>query len=324
MGSDQSYIAPARPQSPLPESSDRESARFIPCRTATNTSDLHRKRQRLNALFEDAAHQVKRSKKRGGERVAKVMASLEQPHNETQGFDSGREEHSRAGSRDLPPVAASITLQPRKAALSRAHSMGSLHELQNMRPSSRHSVSGPAKRSTLNHVASVGCESSSPASDQLSKIENQNKAALSRIVMAGMRMYGMQQRKRSTDSKEVSEVVPGAGIAATISLTPDVEDQYKLIYHQTYKASSFVFRRQMQVVAISQGDLRDTVDRLLEMFCVDPIDSLERNHQGLGSQTSLGHDVFDSPTSLTRADEMSMDQSVTPQIIAVLRPDQGP
>jgi hypothetical protein len=70
-----------------------------------------------------------------------------------------------------------------------------------------------------------------------STLEQQNKATVSRLVMAGMRLYGLQ-RKKKTEIFQESAITEEAG---TGNSTQD--DEFKLIYHQTYKGVVFAFVR---------------------------------------------------------------------------------
>ena len=271
LSSDLSYGLQGCPNTPPPTSEEivHEYAQFIPSSAEDRPHYRNRKRLHLDSLFQDAAHQVKRSKKRGGESVAKAMASLDGLHNQTVEPSTSQLEITDYDSQvSSLPTFGKLRLQ-KNNGLFRAHSFGSLRDLDEIRPPSRGNAV-PARRSTLSRLASVGAiESSSPVPESLNSIEQQNKAVLSRIVMAGMRMYGLQQKKKSDRSRAASEIPPDAGLVATAASIPDEGDEYKLVYHQTYKAASFAFRKYMPVVNIGQDRMRDVVDRILEMFCVD-------------------------------------------------------
>ena len=71
-------------------------------------------------------------------------------------------------------------------------------------------------------------------------VESRNKEALSRVVMAGMRMYGLQQR-RKTKSRRGSVALShdcNDHISEEQAAQDAVKDEeYKLIYHQTFKGA---------------------------------------------------------------------------------------
>ena len=109
-------------------------------------------------------------------------------------------------------------------------------------------------------------------SDSDNAILGQNKTALTRVVLAGMRMYGVQQAKKHSTSNS----------------DPDRDtEEYKTIYHQTFKAASFAFRSHFALRPVAQESMREVVDRLLSIFCVDP----------LPSSSAAPQDVFDQPSS---------------------------
>jgi hypothetical protein len=63
--------------------------------------------------------------------------------------------------------------------------------------------------------------------------------------------------------------------AEDVARAREQDEEYKLIYHQTYKAAVFAFRRNIQSTNLyaEPEKLRDTVDELLALFCGDPLSS---------------------------------------------------
>lgn len=299
---DPGSVAFVEPKPPPLENSVHDSARFFHPRPINGMVNQHgqKKRQSLDFLFNDATQQVKRSKKRGGESVAKAMASLNKQSSQNQGIAPNNREivYLNANATSIAPRMRAK--DSRNPGLSRAHSLGSMRDLEENRPPSRSSAI-PVKRSTLNRVASAAAfESSSPAPETLNSVEQQNKTALIRIVMAGMRMYGVLQKKRPGRSRAASETPLSVGRMIASFPSSDNEDEYKLVYHQTYKAASFAFRRHIATTPISQGIMRDTVDRILEMFCVNPIPNaqdLGASQHGFGDVPRIDHSSFDSPSA---------------------------
>ena len=275
-------------------------AQFLPWPTCSMVEDEGpRKRQRLDSLFDDATKQVKRAKRRGGESVAKNMAL----HSQASSRPIRDNPTQASGDHTLGPNApeAYASKLPRKLGLSRSQSLGSLRDLDNTRPLSRATVKAPTQRSSLNRVTSISAfDSNLPISDAVNNMEEQNKTALSRVVMAGMRMYGLQQKKKTSLSRAVSEsplVAEGPSVPAPMH---NDEDEYKFVYHQTYKAASFTFRKHMAVVGIGQDMMRETVDQLLGMFCTDPMERFkpgEMVQHGFGSQDCPDTSYFDLPST---------------------------
>lgn len=236
------------------------------------------KRAKIETLFEDAAKNRRMQKKRGGGGVAQAMAL------EENGFDI-----RAMPSPSLPnPVSSEekhSTAPPARTPLSRASTTGSLTSRVTIPSTARPQASrrptltnGP--RSSLHRVESAGPPSldggNSPApEDSTNDVENQNKTALSRVIMAGMRMYGFQpQRKKSVSSiTTATETQSQAAAIPTVDggpTTAGAQDEYKAVYHQTFKAASFVFRKHWARRAVGQEVLRDAVDGFLARFCQDP------------------------------------------------------
>jgi hypothetical protein len=73
---------------------------------------------------------------------------------------------------------------------------------------------------------------------------SRNKEALSRVVMAALRMHGLQQRKKNRSRRE--SIAPGAEDGRDVDAETAAEDaakdeEYKGMYHQTYKGAAFAF-----------------------------------------------------------------------------------
>ena len=188
------------------------------------------------------------------------------------------------------------------------------------RTPSNASAAGPihkTKRTALHRAASAndavlpprrlgsgGCDSPAPdiATEQLApdSFQAKNKSTLSRIIMAGMRMHGLSQRKKSIPPTPVLGLTNGGSSSrpTTASEAPttkddrnngnveekerEAEDEFKLIYHRTLQASSFALRREMGTKVIGQERVREVVDALLGMFCGDTI--LGTDSSGMGKE----------------------------------------
>lgn len=232
---------------PLLNGTDDGKAFFLPI--AREDAPTHAsspwERSRLSNLFEEARDQRKRLLKHGGGGVSKVMARMDGP-----GLNLRLASGEMRGTipADLS-TDISVKAIPRDG-LSRASSISSFRSVELTRPPSRRESLTNGKRSSLHRVESI-----TPVGEVVdgNMTGQQNKAALSRIVMTGMRIYGLQQKK----GREASR--------------PDDDDDYKLIYHQTFKGALFAFRTHINAELINQEAMRDTVDRLLAIFCNDPL-----------------------------------------------------
>ena len=261
------------------------------------------KRQSLSALFDDATQKRRKLKGRGGESIAQAMANIDRPS--TPGL-------SIETTDDSQNQAFTIANVKRRKSLSRAATITLGASTEQIRPASRAGSLNPGKRSSLHRMESATSPRNSPVtSEPDDTYGNQNKAALTKIVMAGMRLYGLQQKKKRLDRTQVPET------SSNVPNEQDAEDEYKLIYHQTFKAVMFTFRKQFSVQLISQEIMRDVVDRFLDLFCTDPMASNgfgDGNLQGFGSQGSDGLGVFDLPSnresSPSRADTWQMPEAI--------------
>jgi hypothetical protein len=130
-------------------------------------------------------------------------------------------------------------------------------------------LSEPAKPSSLSRVSSLS------QVDSASSIVERNKSAISRVVMAGMRLYGLQQNPRSQNARRGNEALPSSPPGNLIEGSEDrARDECKLIYHQAYRATVCAFRNHMDKETIHRqgiASIQDTVDRLLAIFCTDPL-----------------------------------------------------
>ncbi|KAG6991096.1 hypothetical protein G7Y79_00057g090780 [Physcia stellaris] len=277
-------------------------ARFILNRDydTMNTQTATNKRRKLSHVFDDATYQRRKLKGRGGECISQAVAKVI------------LQQQGKPLESTKPSQTPEIPSQPDRdlhgdqsgRIFSRALSAASLTSLDPSRPPSRRSAFVAGKRSALSRVESV-MSNDSVSGESDNGFEQQNKAALARIVMAGMRMYGLQQQKK-----------PHKVLPSHHSLSPDIviesqqatanghaedPDEYKAIYHQTFKAACFAFRAHLAAKMVPQEDMREVVDRLLSLFCVNPLPGLENGKMAsevFGSQEERPRDVFDQPSSI--------------------------
>jgi hypothetical protein len=140
-------------------------------------------------------------------------------------------------------------------------------------------LENPIKRSSLSRVTSLSTPAAEPT------IESRNKEAISRLVMAGMRLYGLQQKKRPKSTRD------GAGeTEASREEEERKDEEYKLVYHQIYRATVVAFRRHIQTEPLHQqpDSLHETVDKLLVLFCTDPLDRPGAEDLSFGKQRGRG------------------------------------
>lgn len=231
------------------------------------------KRAKIESIFQNATYNRRQQKKRGGEGIAKAMAGTE---------------HSFSTpplpSPTLPKPVQSRGKQPsvllKRGPLSRALTTGSLRSTAPatyLSEGSRRTSLINDQRSSLHRVESAlspsidGTNSPVPEDSTNNDFVTQNKTALSRIIMTGMRMHGFQpQRKKSISIIAKSQSQAAPLLDASSTTVGGGQEDYKAVYHQTFKATSFVFRKHWANRAMGQDMLRDTVDGLLGQFCQDP------------------------------------------------------
>lgn len=291
----------ARIESPLvPESNV---AHFLAPFVGDDTN-IHKppcKRREISSLFEDAAQQSKRLKRRGGDRVSKAMANFDRVPTDTRTVEQLKSANLTKDTSNPWPVAT--------GSLSRASSTVSTQSLELSRPPSRWETFINGKRSSLHRVESTSSpRETSSVLDYDMSIEQQNKSSLTRIVMAGMRVHGLQQRKKSNKLQASGEVSAGNLESHIVATSTEEESEYKLVYHQTFKAASFTFRLHMATMLITQEAMRDAVDRLLALFCTDS------DGFATSSMTAMGGQIvnpFDLPSASALIAGSPKDQSAS-------------
>ena len=273
------------PVSPTKIRGDEE-AYFLPyTQDATTVAQpALQKRQSVSTMFEDATKRRRKTKGRGGESISQAMAGIDPPPSQHR----------------LPE-----TPQPqndlRRKSLSRASSMTSIAVAELSRPISRSGPLAGGKRSSLHRVESVTSPRDSPTPlDADGSHAQQNKAALSKVIMAAMRLHGLQQKKKPASRSQLpSQVTLHTEMVAAGN---EADDEYKNVYHQTFKAALFTFRKYLNAQVIPQEAMRDVVDQLLVMFCTDPmaVDRLDdHGHIQVFDANSglISSSPFDKPSS---------------------------
>ncbi|KAL8741419.1 MAG: hypothetical protein Q9190_005973 [Brigantiaea leucoxantha] len=263
----------------------------------TAEEQLPYKRQRIQALFEDATQNRRTLKKWGGGGISKLMADSNGPPSPALPpanlFHGQRlKETGRTGVVNLHEH------EPKRIGLTRASTTGSIRNHEFSRPSSRKGAVNNSKRSSLSRVDSVlSVDVGSPGPEELNAVERHNKVDLSRVVMAGMRMYGLKQQK-----KRIAEPIVGAEeLMPDGNEGKDAGEEYKLVYHQTLKAATFALRGHISLTSINQNIMRDVVDHLLAIFCGDAMSNSLGAHNDLNlhRQQHPEESAFDQPSNIS-------------------------
>ena len=145
--------------------------------------------------------------------------------------------------------------------------------------------------------------------------------------MVGLRLYGYSQSKRPQQPSRRGSLAPSIssqtlergpkGITDTESekREQDAKDvEYKLLYHQVFKAAVFALRAHIRTKPLEQSaGVRDVVDKLLLIFCTDPLaSSLGDDNFGAPGAREEGQDI--SPFAKRRSDDGAMN---------ILKPGDG-
>ncbi|KAF2728355.1 hypothetical protein EJ04DRAFT_556830 [Polyplosphaeria fusca] len=239
--------------------------------------------KRKRDIFDKAAQLRKKARGKGG---GGVSAAAARANDAAPAYTRRRSlsiDTNAAPPSDIRPVSANGThTRPPSRALSRSPSISS-----DARPSSRKGLLDVHnRRSGLSHVATAPLQPEEPT------VETRNKEALSKVVMSAMRMHGLQQRRKNK-SRRGSSTNHADRETLREETAEDIakDEEYKLLYHQTYKGAALALRRHMSSKPLhSQPDLlRDVVEKLLAIFLVDPLsESLSKAHSTLLS--TPGHE----------------------------------
>lgn len=169
------------------------------------------KRRRAESLLDDVAERRKKVKKSRGQQISngdqqclnRDNGAINQAGNPVFSDDHQAKHLSNRHGREpsYRPVSRSGSTNPSRSRPSTSQKVGNLVD-------------------DYGHIASPSHEP-------------QNKEALSKLVMAGMRIYGLQPSKRSSGGRAMSHVHEAETQHA------ESTEEYKLIYHQTFKGACF-------------------------------------------------------------------------------------
>ncbi|KAF3050830.1 hypothetical protein E8E11_007078 [Didymella keratinophila] len=223
--------------------------------------------KRKRDLFEEATLARRKAKGKGGEGVAAAAARATESQRSYAHRKSTSVDSKASPFPDSRPSSAHGTI-PRQTVrqLSRSPSITS-----EIRPLSRKDTAdGLGRRSHLSRVDTISSQPEEPTT------ESRNKEALTKVVMAAMRMHGLQQRKK-TKSRRAS-LAPGMEENQPLVEELTAEDaakdeEYKQIYHQTYRGAVLALRNHMTEKPLhAQPDrMRDLVEQFLTLFLNDPL-----------------------------------------------------
>lgn len=246
------------PQDPDGLANDGRFAEFLP-----DIRSPSPKRKRVATLFETAAQHHRKVRQKGGEAVSQLMASsLSHSSQQLQTFRIKRESEEPS----LP------LLEKIASQRSRSLSMGanlrplrpSTSDLRNepSRPSSRRSQFASSRQNTPNPFLESTSRREQPTATTLSSsddrsdpsvppkdaetIISENKNTITRTILTCMRLYGFNRSSRPTTTAAKNDD-SDMNLSAEIGVTSSTdEDEFKTMYHATYRASTFALRKYLK------------------------------------------------------------------------------
>ncbi|KAF2280532.1 uncharacterized protein EI97DRAFT_430235 [Westerdykella ornata] len=260
---------PASPSLNTSDASYPTEPQFLPSTFSLESTTTPSSPKRKRDVFEEAAQRRKKARRKGGESIAAAAAkTLDNKPSVTHRRSISIDGKAIPFADPRPGSAGAALSRPPSRPLSRSPSISS----SDVRPLSR---KGPqdTKRSNLSKVATVPVQAEEPT------LETRNKEALSRVVLAAMRMHGLQQRKKTRSRR--GSTAPGLetaeqkqGLNEEVAKEEAAKDEeYKLIYHQAYKGAAFALRQHITTspLHLHPDRLRPLVEKLLDIFCADPL-----------------------------------------------------
>ncbi|KAJ9364720.1 hypothetical protein C8Q69DRAFT_74727 [Paecilomyces variotii] len=301
---------PSPPSSPENRSlgSNGHFAEFIPDLRSPSP-----KRKRVATLFEVAAQHHKRVRQKGGEAVSQLMAHANSQSIPPLNPIKIKKEPDEIGNYALERISSQRARSLSLGGSLRA-SRPADNRLESQRPStakshgrntiSRANTPNPFHDSSSLRIEKSEVPSSQSNSDPLSgpkdvaTIISENKTLMTRTILTCMRLYGYHRsNSRSSTNKnhaatqadldsfnaeerDTRTPAPENG-PSTNSAGGSDEDEFRSMYHATYKAATFALRRYLREgdpTTVESGTLppilekekaTNTIDGLLRLFCED-------------------------------------------------------
>lgn len=292
---------PSNPDQPI---ANPRCAEFLP-----DISSPSPKRKRVATLFEVAAQHHRRVRQRGGEAVSQLMASS-RPLSSSQNLQTLRikREPDEDGP-TLPSLDRIVSHRSRSASIGAGlHRPGSVRgratPALNADPQKRAPTpnpfldSGPrrgAQTSQAQGPSSLSVSEEKPVSAPGSPAKDpdtviaENKNLITRTILTCMRLYGFHRANMRFASTGKPSGGAGAENEADVSgTTPAPEtlraetpapgsnaddDEFKAMYHATYKAAAFALRRYLKQApglapsVLEKEKAMTCIDELLRLFC---------------------------------------------------------
>ncbi|KGO70667.1 hypothetical protein PITC_055580 [Penicillium italicum] len=292
---------PSNPDQPI---TTPRCAEFLP-----DISSPSPKRKRVATLFEVAAQHHRRVRQRGGEAVSQLMASS-RPLSSSQNLQTLRiKREPEEDSLTIPSLDRIVSHRSRSVSIGAGlHRPGSVRSRAtpgpNADPQKRVPTPNPFLDSGPRHGAQMSqgqgpsslsfseekpvSAPGSPAKDPDTVIA-ENKNLITRTILTCMRLYGFHRANTRSASMGKPPGGAGAELEADVSgTTPAPEalraetpapgsiaddDEFKAMYHATYKAAAFALRRYLKQApglapsVLEKEKAMTCIDELLRLFC---------------------------------------------------------
>ncbi|KAL5047839.1 hypothetical protein BDW71DRAFT_179213 [Aspergillus fruticulosus] len=260
------------------------------------------KRKRVESLFESVAQHHKRVRHKGGEAVSQLMAqSVLQPPHQLQSYRVKRESEepglpvlNKIASQRSRSLSISLNLNPTKSVEPRheisrpSSSWGRASQLSSKgsTPAPGLSTEATTRRESVSAPDLLSSEGKVPHSEKKTAetIISDNKNIITRTILTCMRLYGFNRAARSASFKTLSHndmvsphegrdsQVYGDGVTLPASSTSTDEEEFKAMYHATYRASSFALRKYLREPIVGDDGFRPAppiLEKRKAMTCID-------------------------------------------------------
>lgn len=241
------------PASPILDASDQGTAngRFIP-RPWDEPTLRQRRKTALDSTFSAASD---RRKRHSGASVSAAAASAQNSPSLLPTLPRLKSEASRGS---VPLLTRPKSRSPSVASLRRDTTL----------PEQRRVASGLSQATPA------------PPPSETELVQQKNKEMVSKVVLAGLRVWGFTASKRKKRASTCTSAAPEPLDAAEEAK----EEEYKLLYHHVYKSTCFAFRATISKEDLSGKEfadrVRDTVDALLVILCKDPMEQRDQGEEG--------------------------------------------
>lgn len=253
------HTFPTPPQNVDTPDNDAQFAEFLPDLRSPSP-----KRKRVASLFESAAQHHKRVRQKGGEAVAQLMAPLQsqsqsQSSQQLQNLSKIKRELEEPSLPAFAQRSRSVSMKPldSRPGSNRGHVRGLVPGKNTPTPfmesslKREHSPPGLLSSDTKREQEP---SSSTPRDPEI--IITENKNTITRTILTCMRLYGFSRSSTRPGSTKHTEGLQDDGASTE-------EDEFKAMYHATYRASTFALRRYLRE-SVDSADESNAVPPLLE------------------------------------------------------------